>query len=96
MIKSMLSGVLALIISAGVPASHVQVDIAHVLNKYTDNETKYTAFVTEDGNVWINEGNYSKNGKYIIVFDDKGTSSVYDDTIMKIYKVGKKAKNNEA
>ena len=91
MIKSMLSGVLALIISAGVPASHVQVDNARVLNKYTENGTKYTAFVTDDGNVWINEGNYSKNGEYILVFDDKGTSSVYDDEIMKIYKVGKKA-----
>lgn len=88
MIKSMLSGVLALIISAGVPVSHVQVDNAHVLNKYTENGTKYTAFVTDDGNVWINEGNYSKNGKYILVFDDKGTSSVYDDEIIMI---GKKA-----
>ncbi len=86
MLKSILSVALAAAITSGVPAANIDAMAAKKLNDYTENNTKYTAFATSDGNMWITEGKYKK-GKYCIVFDNKGTKSVYDDEIIKIIKI---------
>ena len=85
MLKSILSIALAALITAGTPASHIDAMTAKKLNSYNENGVQYTAFATSDGNMWITEGKYSK-GKYCIIFDNKGTKSVYDDEIIKIIK----------
>lgn len=86
MLKSILSVALAAAITSGVPVANIDTMAAKKLNDYTENNTKYTAFATSDGNMWITEGKYKK-GKYCIVFDNKGTKSVYDDEIIKIIKI---------
>ena len=86
MLKSILSVALAALITSGIPAANIDAMAAKKLNDYTENNTKYTAFATSDGNMWITEGKYKK-GKYYIVFDNKGTKSVYDDEIIKIIKI---------
>ncbi len=86
MLKSILSIALATLITTGAPAAHVDAMTATKINNYTENNIKYTAFATSDGNMWITEGKYAK-GKYCIVFDNKGTKSVYDDEIIKIIKI---------
>lgn len=86
MLKSILSIALAALITTGTPAAHVDAMTAKKLNSYTENNIRYTAFATSDGNMWITEGKYAK-GKYCIVFDNKGTKSVYDDEIIKIIKI---------
>lgn len=86
MLKSILSIALAALITTGAPAANVDAMTAKKLNSYTENNIKYTAFATSDGNMWITEGKYTK-GKYCIVFDNKGTKSVYDDEIIKIIKI---------
>lgn len=86
MLKSILSVALAALITTGVPAAQFDAMTAKKINSYTENNIRYTAFATSDGNMWITEGKYSK-GKYCIVFDNKGTKSVYDDEIIKIIKI---------
>ena len=86
MLKSILSIALAAVITSGIPVANIDTMAAKKLNDYTENNTKYTAFATSDGNMWITEGKYKK-GKYCIVFDNKGTKSVYDDEIIKIIKI---------
>lgn len=86
MLKSILSIALAAVITPGIPGANIDAMIAKKLNDYTENNIKYTAFTTSDGNMWIAEGKYKK-GKYCIVFNNKGTKSVYDDEIIKIIKI---------
>lgn len=86
MLKSILSIALAALITSGAPAAHVDAMTAKKINEYTENNIRYTAFATSDGNMWITEGKYAK-GRYCIVFDNKGTKSVYDDEIIKIIKI---------
>lgn len=69
MLKSILSIALAALITTGTPAANINAMTAKKLNAYTENNIKYTAFATSDGNMWITEGKYSK-GKYCIVFDN--------------------------
>lgn len=86
MLKSILSIALAALITTGTPAVNIDAMTAKKINDYTENNIKYTAFATSDGNMWITEGKYEK-GKYCIVFNNKGTKSVYDDEIIKIIKI---------
>ena len=86
MLKSILSVALAAVITSGIPAANIDAMAAKKLNDYTENNIEYTAFVTSDGNMWITEGKHKK-GKYCIVFDNKGTRSIYDDEIIKIIKI---------
>ena len=86
MLKSILSVALAALIISGIPVANIDAMAAKKLNDYTENNIKYTAFATSDGNMWITEGKYKK-GKYCIVFDNKSTKSVYDDEIIKIIKI---------
>lgn len=49
MLKSILSIALAALITTGTPAAHVDAMTATKLNSYTENNIKYTAFATSDG-----------------------------------------------
>lgn len=84
MIKSILSVALAAAISAA-PAANIEIHTAKAINHYAADNISYTAFVTRDGNIWVAEGDY-KHGRYYLIFDNKGTASVYDDEIICIKK----------
>ena len=86
MFKSILSIALAAVITSGIPVANIDAMDAKKLNDYTENNIKYTAFATSDGNMWITEGKYKK-GKDGMIFDNKSTKSVYDDEIIKIIKI---------
>lgn len=62
---------------------------AKTIKTFTEKGIKYTMMATEDGNGWIIKGRYKKSGKYALLFDNKGTESIYDDEILKVYKVNK-------
>lgn len=89
MIKSIIASVLAVLIATGTPVNNAEVIQAKAVKVFTDEGIKYTMMVTEDGNGWIIEGRYKKGSKYVVLFDNKGTESVYDDEILKVYKVGR-------
>ena len=84
MLKSIISGILAVIISTGVSVQNVDIHTGRCINKYVENGRKYSAVQTVDGNVWIVEKSLKKSSKYIIAFDNKNTESVYDDEIIYI------------
>ncbi len=84
MLKSIISGILAAIIAAGVPVQNVDIDTGRCINKYVENGRKYSTVQTVDGNLWIVEKSLKKGGKYIIAFDNKSTESVYDDEVIYI------------
>lgn len=84
-----ISILISAIISSGgvVTVDNTSAMTGKVLNKYTENGVKYTAFETSDGNMWIVEGSkYKRGAKYVIIFDNHGTDRIDDDTIVKIIK----------
>lgn len=72
--------------AAGTPVGNAEVLQAKAAKVFTDGGIKYTMMATEDGNGWILEGKYKKGGKYVLLFDNKGTESIYDDEVLKVYK----------
>lgn len=86
MIKSIIASVLATLIATGTPVNNAEVLQAKAVKVFTDNGAKYTMMATEDGNGWIVEGSYKKGGKYVLLFDNKGTKSIYDDEVLKVYR----------
>lgn len=84
-----MASVLAVIIATGTPVQNVDCMQAKAIKGFTDRSIKYTMMATEDGNGWVIEGRYKKGGKCVLLFDNKGTESIYDDEVMGIYKVNK-------
>lgn len=86
MIKSIIASVLTVLIATGTPVGNAEVLQAKAAKVFTDGGVKYTMMATEDGNGWVVEGRYKKGGKYVLLFDNKGTKSIYDDEVLKVYK----------
>lgn len=84
--KKIVALLLAISISTGIPVSHIDAMVGKVINHYTESGIKYNALETTDGNLWITENNL-KSGKYIIIFDNMGTDTIYDDEIVKLVKI---------
>lgn len=58
-----------------------------VTNRYKENGKAYTYITTEDGNGWVLSGRHKelkKGKKYVVIFDNKHTASIYDDEIIKL------------
>lgn len=89
MIKSIVASILTVIIATGTPFQNVDCMQAKAVKQFTERGVKYTMMATEDGNGWVVEGRYKKSNKYVLLFDNKGTKSIYDDEVLKVYKVSR-------
>lgn len=77
--KTIIASILAIIIATGTPVSHIEVDTGRCVNTYKEQGVAYSAVKTSSGDLWIIEGKVTKKKRLLVVFDNKGTSDIYDD-----------------
>lgn len=87
--KTIVASILAIIIASGTPVSHIEVDTGRCVNTYKEQGIAYSAVKTSSGDLWIVEGKIVKKKRLLVVFDNKGTNSVYDDEMIYITTCGK-------
>lgn len=87
--KTIIATLLSVILTTGTPLANVHVDTGKCINIYRENGTSYSAVQTSTGDMWIVKGKVVKHKKLVIVFDDKGTESVYDDEVIYITSLGR-------
>ena len=82
--KTIIAALLSIVIATGTPVSHIGWDTGKCINNYKENGTSYSAVQTSTGDMWIVKGKVVKHKKLVVVFDDKGTKSIYDDEVIYI------------
>lgn len=87
--KTIVATILSVILATGIPVSHIGWDTGKCINTYRENGTSYSAVQTSTGDMWIVKGKVVKHKKLVVVFDDKGTESVYDDEVIYITSLGR-------
>lgn len=87
--KTIVASILAIIIATGTPVSHIEVDTGRCVNTYKEQGVAYSAVKTSSGDLWIVEGKVIKKKRLLVVFDNKGTSDIYDDECIYLVAYGK-------
>lgn len=89
LMKTIITTLLSVILTTGTPLANVHVDTGKCINNYKENGTSYSAVQTSTGDMWIAKGKVVKRKKLVVVFDDKGTESIYDDEVIYITSLGR-------
>ena len=89
MVKNLLIGI---IVSGMVATGGLHVSVMETWNAEPIRDIKtgveYSVLHDTTGNNWLIEEELEKGTRYIVITDDMETSSIYDDEIVKVIKIG--------
>lgn len=76
-----------LVLSFILPTGTTATGDTHIMQGVVTSVNDYVYVSTNDGNGWALDGTrYNVGESLLLVFDDMGTPSIYDDEIIQVYK----------